>query len=434
MTAPRSFVAAVLSILLGASAPARALSLYSGPRAQLPRTVAPIEAAPAVFEGLLPAPLPPALPAALGANPAPEAVEGAAPRAAAQAAAPASAGADDNAAANGAKGGAPPRAAEAELFAAGHVHAAIAEYFGALADGEAPGVVVSRRARLEAAPTDGELLESVRESKKTAAEREAAAIRLFVLGGAKYDPAHALVETPDFSRYDEVQLQEVRDGRGRPTGKHNIFVLKRGRTDRILVSSSHNDKVSEGDGVIDNWTGTTLVTHLYRTEKDLETEAARIYVSFAREEDGLLGSQHFLASLSPAQRARIEADINYDTIAIKGGATNSWENNSDGVLLDAADAAVADANARLADGDRLSLSRDYLDGGDADSSSFRWQRPPIPAMTIYSGPEDLVFSIIHTARDNFGAFDFGLYKNTYRVAAALLRWLDAHPLSGRAGA
>jgi hypothetical protein len=50
-------------------------------------------------------------------------------------------------------------------------------------------------------------------------------------------------------------------------------------------------------------------------------------------------------------------------------------------------------------------------------------------MTIYSGPEDLIFSIIHSDNDTLGAFDFGLYKNTYLVAMALLRWLDPRPIS-----
>ena len=130
----------------------------------------------------------------------------------------------------------------------------------------------------------------------------------------------------------------------------------------------------------------------------------------------------------------IAANLNYDTIAIKGGGTNSWENNSDEVLLAAADAAVAEANKTRGGSDKLDLQRAQLNGGDADSSSFRRQRPPIPAMTVFSGPEDLIFSIIHSANDTFGAFDFGLYKNTYLVAMALINWLDGRPLAAAAPA
>lgn len=331
----------------------------------------------------------------------------------------------------GDNGGVAAQASLAELFDEDHVRFAIGEYFGVLAPGEEPGVVVSHQVWAQGAPGDDEMLGNVKESKKTNPEREAALIRIFVRNGAKYDPATAKVASPDFTRTDEVQLQEVLDRRGRPTGKHNIFVFKKGRNpDRgIIVNSSHNDKVEAGDGVIDNWSGTTLVAHLHKTERDVETEAGRLYIAFAREEEGLLGSQYFLRSLTPQQRAKLEGDVNYDTIAIKGGGTNSWENNSDNVLLEAGDAAVAEANKTRGPQERLELVRDTLNGGDADSSSFRWQRPPIPAMTIYSGPEDLLFSIIHSARDNFGAFDFLLYKNTYQVAVALLHWLDAHPLA-----
>lgn len=315
-----------------------------------------------------------------------------------------------------------------------HVGAAVGEYFGALAPGQEPGVVVAKKKHggIEAAPTDDEMLNNVKSSSRSNPEREQIAIKLFEKGGAAYDAAASAVKTPDFSRDGQVQVQEVPGWDGGVS--HNIFVVKKGhpkagQPERVIVITSHNDKVDVGDGVIDNWTGTTMVAHLYASIKDVGTEATYIFATFAREEEGLIGSKTWVRSLSSAQRAQIEGNVNYDTIAIKGGETNSWENNSDEVLLDAIDKAVAAANAKRGPNDQLSLKRAHLDGGDADSSTFRNQRPPIPGMTIYSGPEDLVFSIIHSVNDNIGAFDFALYKNTYLVALALIAWLDAHPLS-----
>lgn len=306
---------------------------------------------------------------------------------------------------------------------------AIGEFFGELAPGQVPGVLfANRRERLgvEAAPTEGQMLSNVKESKRTNAEREQITIKLFVAAGAKYDPARAVVKVPDPTRTDEVQLQEVLDWRGRITGKHNVFVFKKGRTDRILVNSGHVDKVSAGDGVIDNWVGTTLAVHLYQTEKDEPTEATRLYITFAREEEGLVGSRFFLESLPADQRARYEADLNYDSIAMKGGGTEIWENNSDEVLVDAADKAVAAANKSRGPQDRLSLVRKTFSGGDSDSSSFRAQG--IAATTIASGLDGGIWDVIHSANDNIRAFDLALYKNTYHVALALLRWLDKNPV------
>ncbi len=324
---------------------------------------------------------------------------------------------------------------------ASHVGDAISEYFGVLAPGDEPGVVVSKKktSGTQGAPTDLEMENNVKASPKTNPEREQIAIRMFQKGGAKYDPAASAAKQPDFNRDGEVQVQEVPGQDG--SVSHNIFVVKKGtpkpgQKERIIVITSHNDKVEVGDGVIDNWTGTTMVSHLYQSIKDVKTEATYVFATFAREEEGLVGSKRFLRSLTPDQRALIEGNINYDTIAIKGGDTNSWdndpgqgENHSDEVLLAAADAAVAQANKSRGPSEQLVLNRAHLNGGDADSSSFRWQRPPIPGMTIFSGPEDLVFSIIHSAADNIGAFDFALYKNTYLVALALISWLEAHPLA-----
>lgn len=314
-----------------------------------------------------------------------------------------------------------------------YVGAAVSEYFGALAPGQEPGVVVAKKKHsgIDAAPTDDEMLTNVKSSSRSNPEREKIAIKLFEKGGATYDATASAVKTPDFTRDGQVQVQEVPGWDG--SMSHNIFVVKKGhpkagQPERVIVITSHNDKVDVGDGVIDNWTGTTMVAHLYASIKDVETEATYVFATFAREEEGLVGSKAWVRSLSPAQRAQIEGNVNYDTIAIKGGETNSWENNSDEVLLDAIDQAVAAANAKRGANEQLSLKRAHLDGGDADSSTFRNQRPPIPGMTIYSGPEDLVFSIIHSVNDNIGAFDFALYKNTYLVALALISWLDAHPL------
>ncbi|MBI3552263.1 MAG: M28 family peptidase [Elusimicrobia bacterium] len=322
---------------------------------------------------------------------------------------------------------------------AAHVGSAISEYFGTLGRGEQPGVVVSKKrsSSTDGAPTDAEMENNVKASPKTNPEREQIAIRMFQKGGASYDPATADVKVPDFTRDGQVQVQEVAGWGGGVA--HNIFVVKKGKPkagqkERVIVITSHNDKVDVGDGVIDNWTGATMVAHLYQSVKDLETEATYIFAAFAREEEGLVGSKQFLRSMTPDQRLLIEGNINYDTIAIKGGGTNSWDNQSsrvgsDEVMLAAADAAVAQANKTRGPADQLDLKRMALGGGDADSSSFRRQRPPIPAMTIFSGPEDLIFSIIHSANDNIGAFDFALYKNTYLVAMALIHWFERHPLA-----
>src|SRR5262245_43621647 len=56
-------------------------------------------------------------------------------------------------------------------------------------------------------------------------------------------------------------------------GKYkNIVVTAPGtRTDAIVVGA-HYDKVKEGCGAVDNWSGVTLVAHLYKTFHQMQNQ------------------------------------------------------------------------------------------------------------------------------------------------------------------
>src|SRR5262249_19546902 len=147
------------------------------------------------------------------------------------------------------------------------------------------------------------------------------------------------------------------------------------------------DKVSEGAGTIDNWTGATLTINLYQAMREIDTDATIVFIAFGREEEGLLGSQAYLDSLTPEQKSKIDAMVNLDTLGVDG--TYSWQNNPTRALLDRV--------AQVARDGHHDLREAYLDGGDADSSSFRQAR--IPAVTIYGASMDVIFDIIHSGRD-----------------------------------
>ena len=130
-----------------------------------------------------------------------------------------------------------------------------------------------------------------------------------------------------------------------------------------------------------------------------------------------IGARYWLRSLTAEQRARLDSDVNVDTIGVDG--TYSWSNNSDRVMLDRAMEAATGAGLQLVEA--------RLHGGDADSSVFRRARPPIPAITIFGASEDVIFDIIHSSRDTMDAFVFAHYKNTVLVLAALMKLLDRKP-------
>lgn len=246
-----------------------------------------------------------------------------------------------------------------------------------------------------AIPSDDDMQGRMDRLPSTNPERMKFIVDLFKLGGATDA---------------DIVLQDA--GKGR----NNVIVTIKGKTDRVIVVGGHYDKVSEGLGKIDNGTGSTMVANLYQAMHGTQPDATIVFIAFAREEEGLYGSQAYVKSLDKAKRAKIDAMINLDTLAVDG--TFSWKNNSTRGLLD-----------RLAQVSRESghaLKEDYLNGGDADSSTFR--DAGIPAVTVYGASQDVIFDIIHSERDNMSAFNLQHYKNAYLLVLEAIKSLDRAPL------
>jgi hypothetical protein len=198
-------------------------------------------------------------------------------------------------------------------------------------------------------------------------------------------------------------------------GQKNLIVEKPGKSKRRIVIGGHYDKVDVGQGTIDNATGVMMVAQLFRLLKDLPTEHTIVFIAFGREEEGLVGSEKYVDSLSREDRGLVDAMINLDTLGVDG--TFSWKNNSDRALLDAIQL--------VARRDQFNLTEQRLWGGDADSTSFR--RAGIKAMTVFGASPDVIFEIIHSERDNFSSFSLDHYKNAFLLTGALIRYLDAPP-------
>ncbi len=259
---------------------------------------------------------------------------------------------------------------------------------------EAPVAALARSgASIEAMPGDSDLSGRVELSPLTNPEREAAVYDLFRQAGA----SEAEIISQDIGR-----------------GSHNFMVVKKGRTDRVVVVGGHHDKVHQGAGTIDNWTGATMVISLYQAMKDLDTEATYVFMTFGREEEGLVGSQKYVASLTRQQIAKIDAMLNLDTMAVDG--TFSWRNKSDRVLLD--------MFAKLAKAKGLDLKEVSFSGGDSDQTSFR--RAGIPGGMLYGASEDVIWDIIHSENDTFARFSFKHYKNAFLLALETLKHLDVN--------
>ncbi len=194
-------------------------------------------------------------------------------------------------------------------------------------------------------------------------------------------------------------------------GYRNVYVIKRGRTDSVIVVGGHIDHVAKGDGVIDDWSGSCAVSNVYQALKSVETEHTLIFIGFAQEEDGLIGSRDFVRKLLEEERKRIRAMVNLECLGV--GVTHIWSNGSD----DALEAIVKRVAAR----DGIALQEHTIPGVGADSISFT--RAGIPAITLDGLPVDR-FELIHSEKDKCSNISIFNYYDSYRLAVAFMLELD----------
>jgi Zn-dependent M28 family amino/carboxypeptidase len=102
--------------------------------------------------------------------------------------------------------------------------------------------------------------------------------------------------------------------RGVATSENVIAESAWGDPDNVVMAGAHLDSVA-GPGINDNGSG---VSAILETARHLERAATRNRVRFVlwgAEEVGLIGSRHYVAGLSEAERARIALYLNFDMIA-----------------------------------------------------------------------------------------------------------------------
>jgi hypothetical protein len=288
------------------------------------------------------------------------------------------------------------------------------EEFGRAAEKAWNGAVVGRTSKPRAQPEGvlpdpGEMKRRMELPTLSNPQREANIVEIFKMGG--WGPKVVKLKPGEAPNLDDTTGTIWQQDAGR--GRHNYFVVKPGKNpNKIIVTGGHHDKVDVGEGKIDNWTGATMIANLSQEKHGTETEATHVFVAFAREEEGLLGSQFFVNSLTKTQRGRIKAMVNLDTMAVDG--TFSWKNNSSRWMLDLI--------AKVAKTKGLDLKEMHLDGGDSDSSTFR---EFAQSMTLFGASPDVIWDILHSENDTMKPFVLEHYVNAAKLALELINALDA---------
>lgn len=244
--------------------------------------------------------------------------------------------------------------------------------------------------------SEQELLDELKSAPKENLEREKKLRELYLQAGAKAE---------------DITLQEVKPNNPNDPTLHNVIVTKKGETDSVLIVGGHLDKVNVGSGIIDDWSGATLAANLYQTLKPLTTKHTFVFIGFAYEERGLLGSRAYVASLSEEQKKKVKAMVNLECLGVDDPFV--WTNGS-------TDSLEAIAH-KVANENDLPLRDHVLNGVGADSIPF--EQAGIPNIT-FDGLAVEHFRLIHSEQDKFDNISPTYYNNAYRLVAQFLIALD----------
>jgi Zn-dependent M28 family amino/carboxypeptidase len=191
----------------------------------------------------------------------------------------------------------------------------------------------------------------------------------------------------------------------------NLVITKKGTADGTIIVGAHYDKVSDGCGAIDNWTGIVDIAHLYATIRPLTTKKTFKFIAFDREEEGLIGSGVFVGQIPKDERASVCSMVNLDSFGF--AATQVLANASSSRLVDAAKVFWKKED--------LNLSAASIANADADSTSF--VKAGIPAITFHGLNNDWQ-RYLHSSNDKLSNINMKSVFWGYRTILPFLLDLD----------
>ncbi|MCT4475598.1 M28 family peptidase [Peribacillus frigoritolerans] len=147
----------------------------------------------------------------------------------------------------------------------------------------------------------------------------------------------------------------------------------------IIYITGHHDSVAGAPGANDDASGTSVTLELARVLKNLPTDTEIRFVTFGAEENGLLGSQHYVSNLPDDDIKRTIANFNLDMVGSKDAGdlvilTNDGEMN---LVTELAQASSTRLNGE---------PTPYGQGGRSDHVSFA--EAGIPAALFIHSPSE----------------------------------------------
>ena len=192
----------------------------------------------------------------------------------------------------------------------------------------------------------------------------------------------------------------------------NVICTLPGQTSSTIIIGGHFDFADEGTGIVDDWSGASLLPSLYQALKSRPRRHTFVFVAFTAEERGLVGSSRYVRNMTPEQKALTRAFVNLECLGLT--TVKVWTSRSTPALV-----------ARLSEVARMlgiplqGVNVDRV--GDDDTHPFLSAH--IPIISIHSVTQE-TWSILHSPRDRMDAIDFEDYYAAYKLAAYYLAYLD----------
>jgi Peptidase family M28 len=201
-----------------------------------------------------------------------------------------------------------------------------------------------------------------------------------------------------------------------PVSKHkepNVVCVLPGETAEEVVVGAHFDHVPEGSGVVDNWSGASLLPSLFQSLLGSKHKHTFVFIGFTGEESGEIGSTFYVKHLSKSEVNEIALMITLDSIGL--GPTKVWVSRSDKHAV-----AILNATAHAMN---LPLAAVNVDGfGESDEEPFIQRN--VKTITIHSVTSQNS-QVLHSRLDAPTAISFPDYYDTYRLLAGYLAVLDS---------
>jgi hypothetical protein len=200
-------------------------------------------------------------------------------------------------------------------------------------------------------------------------------------------------------------------------GSHlpNVVCVLRGTSEKAIIVGAHFDHISAGDGVVDNWSGASLLPSLYQTVKVKPREHTYIFIGFTDEEKGEVGSHFYARQMTKEQVFGTDAMVNMDTLGL--APIEVWASHSDKRLTGALVYIAKQLN--------LPVSGVSVDQIGASSDSVQFSDRKIPSITVHTLTQDTWNAhVLHSSKDKLSAINLDEYYKNYNVIAAYVVFLD----------